>query len=89
MLTMNYTKYFSNVFLWMESGTPVTFIATAQAFDDEVSDCVQKHMAERPADWRTVSPIHAVVAHANRIRSEVVVLDCVTLLVLNVLNFCC
>jgi len=68
-----------------EMGKPVTFIATAQAFDDEMSDRIQKHRAERPADWQTLEIPSAVAAHTDQIQSDVVVLDCVTLLVSNLL----
>ena len=32
-----------------ETGKSVTFLATAQALDDEMSARIQKHRAERPA----------------------------------------
>ncbi|HMU93603.1 MAG TPA: bifunctional adenosylcobinamide kinase/adenosylcobinamide-phosphate guanylyltransferase, partial [Anaerolineales bacterium] len=63
-----------------ESGKPVTFIATAQAFDEEMSARIQKHKAERPAEWSTLELPMNLASHVNTIRSEVVILDCVTLL---------
>ena len=36
------------------SGRPVTFVATAQALDGEMSKRIQKHRAERPAGWETL-----------------------------------
>lgn len=32
----------------------VFYIATAQAFDDEMRERIAKHQQERPAGWRTV-----------------------------------
>jgi adenosylcobinamide kinase / adenosylcobinamide-phosphate guanylyltransferase len=68
-----------------ETGKSVTFLATAQAFDDEMSARIQKHRAERPAHWQTLEVPFGVAAHIERIKSEVVLLDCVTLLVSNLL----
>ncbi|HSJ87189.1 MAG TPA: bifunctional adenosylcobinamide kinase/adenosylcobinamide-phosphate guanylyltransferase, partial [Anaerolineales bacterium] len=36
------------------TGGPVTFLATAQALDEEMSVRIQKHRAERPAGWETL-----------------------------------
>lgn len=36
------------------SGRDVTFVATAQARDAEMSDRIRLHRDERPADWATV-----------------------------------
>jgi adenosylcobinamide kinase/adenosylcobinamide-phosphate guanylyltransferase len=64
---------------------PVTFIATAQAYDDEMSARIQKHKAERPASWQTLElPLH-IASNVSQIKSEVVILDCVTLWVTNLL----
>ena len=68
-----------------ESGKTVTFIATAQALDDEMSARIQKHRAERSADWETLEIPVGIASHAQQIRSDVVILDCITLLVSNLL----
>lgn len=68
-----------------ESRKSVAFIATAQAFDDEMSARIEKHQAERPSHWQTLElPAH-LAEHVGTIESEVVILDCVTLLVSNLL----
>ena len=63
------------------------FVATAEALDAEMTARISKHREERPASWRTLEVSTGVVAglqrHLNGI--EVVLLDCVTLLVSNVL----
>jgi adenosylcobinamide kinase/adenosylcobinamide-phosphate guanylyltransferase len=66
-----------------ESGKPVTFIATAQALDDEMSTRIRKHRAERPAQWETLELPFDVASHIGQIESDIVVLDCITLLVSN------
>ena len=63
----------------------VTFIATAQALDDEMSRRIQKHRAERPSGWETLELPHEIASQIQNIKSDVVVLDCVTLLVSNLL----
>jgi adenosylcobinamide kinase/adenosylcobinamide-phosphate guanylyltransferase len=68
-----------------ESGKSVTFIATAQAFDDEMSVRIQKHKMERPAHWQTLElPLH-LAPNVSPIQSDVVILDCVTLWVTNLM----
>ena len=68
-----------------ETGKAVTFLATAQALDQEMSARIQKHRAERPVHWETLEAPLDIVSHAQQIRSEVVVLDCITLLVNNLM----
>jgi adenosylcobinamide kinase/adenosylcobinamide-phosphate guanylyltransferase len=63
----------------------VTFIATAQALDDEMSARIEKHRTERPAGWATLEIPFGIASHLDQIKSDVVVLDCLTLLVTNVL----
>ena len=41
-----------------DSGESVTFIATAQALDDEMSARIQKHRAERAANWEKIGRAH-------------------------------
>lgn len=68
-----------------ETRGSVTFIATAQAYDDEMFARIEKHKAERPADWETLElPLH-ITPMASKIKSGTVILDCVTLWVTNLL----
>lgn len=71
-----------------ETGKSVTFLATAQALDDEMSARIQKHRAERPDDWETLEIPLGIASHLEQIQSDVVILDCVTLLVTNLLMQC-
>lgn len=68
-----------------ESGKAVTFIATAQALDDEMSARIQKHRAERPANWETLEIQFDIGSGVHQIKSNVVILDCTTLLISNLL----
>jgi adenosylcobinamide kinase / adenosylcobinamide-phosphate guanylyltransferase len=66
-------------------GKSVTFLATAQALDEEMSSRIQKHRAERPAGWETLEIPCDIAAHVPQIKSDIVILDCITLLVSNLL----
>ncbi len=68
-----------------ESGKSVTFLATAQALDEEMSARIQKHRRERPANWKTLEIPVGVARYVPQIKSEVVILDCLTLLVNNLM----
>jgi adenosylcobinamide kinase / adenosylcobinamide-phosphate guanylyltransferase len=66
---------------------PWCFLATAQAFDDEMRARIRKHQADRPAHWGLVEePLEAAGALAEAVqRARVVVMDCVTLWMSNLL----
>ena len=68
-----------------ETGKSVTFLATAQALDGEMSSRIQKHRTERPAGWETLEIPCDIASQVSQIKSEVVILDCITLLVSNLL----
>lgn len=63
----------------------VTFIATAQAYDDEMSARIQKHKTERPVNWGTLELPLNITPMVSQITSEVVIIDCMTLWVTNLL----
>jgi adenosylcobinamide kinase/adenosylcobinamide-phosphate guanylyltransferase len=68
-----------------ESGKSVTYLATAQALDDEMSSRIQKHQSERPAHWQTLEIPLDIASHVGEIKSGLVILDCMTLLTTNLL----
>ena len=65
--------------------TSVTFIATAQALDEEMSARIQKHRAERPLSWETLEIQFDIASQLHRVKSKILILDCVTLLISNLL----
>ncbi len=68
-----------------DSGVPVTFIATAQALDEDMSARIKQHQEDRPADWVTSEIQLNIAEHLRKdpIKTDVVLLDCITLLVNN------
>jgi adenosylcobinamide kinase / adenosylcobinamide-phosphate guanylyltransferase len=68
-------------------GAPVTFIATGEARDDEMTARIAAHRAQRPDDWVTVEAPHQVAdAITAADAAHTVVLDCLTLWVANLLE---
>ena len=62
----------------------VTFVATAQALDDEMAQRIARHREERPAHWSTIEEPYAIDRALIQARdSSVVLIDCLTLFVSN------
>jgi adenosylcobinamide kinase/adenosylcobinamide-phosphate guanylyltransferase len=61
-------------------------VATAQAHDGEMAERIERHRAERGADWRVVEePLDLAEAVRSEVRSDrVVVIDCLTLWLSNI-----
>ena len=64
---------------------PITYIATATASDDEMRERIARHRASRPAHWLTIEEPLNPAAALRASATPVVLLDCVTLLVANLL----
>jgi len=72
--------------LCFQSGKDKVYIATAQAFDDEMNEKIVNHQNQRGLDWLTVeAPLDLDAALADRSVDEIVLLDCATLWLSNVL----
>jgi len=70
-----------------ESGSPVTFIATATAEDTEMAERIARHRAVRPSDWATVEePVDLMRAVLDADGGSFLVVDCLTLWVSNLLG---
>jgi adenosylcobinamide kinase/adenosylcobinamide-phosphate guanylyltransferase len=67
-------------------GDNVLYIATAEAYDDEMHQRIAAHQQNRPAGWQTLEiPLHIVDRLVKDNFPEVVLLDCITLLASNLL----
>jgi adenosylcobinamide kinase/adenosylcobinamide-phosphate guanylyltransferase len=64
---------------------PVTFIATAEALDDDMRARIERHRRERPADWATIEAPLDLGDAVRRASTPVIVLDCLTVWTSNLL----
>ena len=56
------------------------YIATAQAFDDEMRQKVQKHLEQRGPNWRTIeAPLDTAETLRDLPEGTIVLLDCATM----------
>jgi adenosylcobinamide kinase/adenosylcobinamide-phosphate guanylyltransferase len=63
------------------------YVATAQAFDDEMRARIERHRSERPTDWDTFEEPLELPGLLLRIREshDVILIDCLTLWLSNLL----
>ena len=72
--------------LAIATGLPRTYVATAQAFDAEMTAKIARHKDQRGAGWTTIEAPLALPETLGRISPDgVVLLDCVTLWLSNLL----
>lgn len=70
------------------AGGSVLYVATAEAWDDEMRARIAAHRAQRPSTWRTVEAPRAAGAATRAAMddgTQAVLVDCLTLLASNVL----
>jgi adenosyl cobinamide kinase/adenosyl cobinamide phosphate guanylyltransferase len=68
----------------VRSGAGVTYVATAEARDEEMAARIARHRAERPAAWTTVEePLALLEAVRSAPAGDQLVVDCLTLWVSN------
>ncbi len=71
----------------MDCAPPWVYIATAQAYDDEMSARIAEHRNRRDGKWRTIeAPLDlasAIAAHGSG--GQAVLIDCLTLWLSNVM----
>lgn len=69
----------------LAGSAPVLYIATATPGDDEMRERIVRHRASRPPHWLTAEAPTNPAAAVHTATTPVVLLDCVTLLVANLL----
>jgi adenosylcobinamide kinase / adenosylcobinamide-phosphate guanylyltransferase len=70
--------------LLVQSGRTRRYIATAEAWDDEMRDRIAQHQRDRAGDWTTVeAPLDLPAALAKAKPAEAVLIDCATLWLTN------
>ncbi|HOJ00894.1 MAG TPA: bifunctional adenosylcobinamide kinase/adenosylcobinamide-phosphate guanylyltransferase [Anaerolineaceae bacterium] len=76
-------------FLVQEDEQPALFVATATAGDEEMANRIAVHRANRPENWQTLeAPLNIGTAIQNAPPFPWVLVDCITLLVSNLLMTC-
>jgi adenosylcobinamide kinase / adenosylcobinamide-phosphate guanylyltransferase len=69
------------------SGARVTYLATAEALDEEMAERIAVHRRERPEHWQTVEEPVELRAAVSRVPvAETLVVDCLSLWAANVLE---
>ena len=77
--------------LALQHGGQVLFVATAQPLDGEMAERIANHQKNRPANWQTLEIAGAVGAllqsrsQSGTLQTGVILVDCLTLLVSNLL----
>jgi len=72
--------------LIIQSGRPRRYIATAQGWDNEMKKKIADHQAQRGFDWITCeAPIDIVEAIQAAGINEIILLDCITLWLTNLM----
>lgn len=69
-------------------GGDVLYVATSIAFDEDMKDRIKKHQASRPSHWHTLEQykdFETLSEQPDFIGANVVMMDCVTLMVSNLL----
>jgi adenosylcobinamide kinase/adenosylcobinamide-phosphate guanylyltransferase len=71
-----------------ELGSKVLFIATGEGLDEEMKSRIAEHKKDRPQNWRTLEIPTGVGGGIEKQigDAEVVVIDCITLLISNLLR---
>ncbi|WP_298496085.1 bifunctional adenosylcobinamide kinase/adenosylcobinamide-phosphate guanylyltransferase [uncultured Maritimibacter sp.] len=64
---------------------PLTYVATAQAFDDEMRDKIASHQARREDGWQTVEAPLDLTPALKAAEGRVVLIDCFTLWLTNLI----
>jgi adenosylcobinamide kinase/adenosylcobinamide-phosphate guanylyltransferase len=65
-------------------GGPVTFVATAEAFDDDLAARIARHRDERPEAWTTIEePVDLAAAVRAVPDDSMVIVDCLTVWLAN------
>jgi adenosylcobinamide kinase/adenosylcobinamide-phosphate guanylyltransferase len=74
--------------LAVEMDKPVTFIATGEPLDMEMQERINRHKHDRPDNWQTIeAPQHiGKIIKEHITDNSVVIIDCITLLVSNLMT---
>ncbi len=67
-------------------GEKVTYIATAEALDEEMEKRIARHKSQRPKNWETIEESTDIYKAIQRLdNNQTVLIDCLTLYISNLL----
>jgi adenosylcobinamide kinase/adenosylcobinamide-phosphate guanylyltransferase len=66
-------------------GQPATYIATAEAWDDEMAERIAHHQASRGPEWQTLAAPHDLIAALRASDGTPRLVDCLTLWLTNLM----
>jgi adenosylcobinamide kinase/adenosylcobinamide-phosphate guanylyltransferase len=70
----------------IQTGHTRSYLATAQAFDDEMREKIQQHQIDRGPDWATTEvPLALPAAVLDQPKDNVILIDCLTLWLTNLI----
>lgn len=67
------------------AGAEVTYVATAEALDEEMARRIAQHRADRPMEWTTVEAPRDAASAVRAASTATVLVDCLTVLSSNAL----
>jgi adenosylcobinamide kinase/adenosylcobinamide-phosphate guanylyltransferase len=71
-------------------GSEIVYLATCQPQDDEMRKRIEKHKKERPKNWLTIEEPRNLISALDRIKlKDVIIIDCITLFITNLLMSGC
>ena len=77
---------FAQQIAWQRGGYDVIYLATALSGDEEMAARIKDHRQNRPIEWKTIEePLQVSKIFAALPPGQVVVLDCLTILISNIL----
>ncbi|WP_128911174.1 bifunctional adenosylcobinamide kinase/adenosylcobinamide-phosphate guanylyltransferase [Granulicella sibirica] len=62
-----------------EGRTPVVFVATASAVDDEMRRKIDRHREDRPTHWRTIEEPLELARVITETEADILLIDCLTI----------
>ncbi len=70
----------------LDGVTPRVYIATAQGFDNEMTDKIAQHKTRRGADWQTIESPRGLASAIENAPKGAILVDCVTMWLANIME---
>ena len=70
----------------LDGVSPRVYIATAQAFDGEMTDKIAQHKTRRGGDWHTIESPRGLAKAIENAPQDAVLVDCMTMWLANIMD---